>query len=140
MTDYTATLAITVHAPTETNANTWADTLYDLVHAEHGDQMRLDVRVNPPTLPRGGDWQLTRGGEVVHTAATRAEAQAVGVYAIRQETGHGTARIDWFCPACDGDYDPCQDCEAGTNSYLEARGVLTEATYAVEHTAANPTP
>ncbi|MCZ4602957.1 hypothetical protein O3S80_04050 [Streptomyces sp. Lzd4kr] len=132
---HTATLAITVTAPTAENAIQWIDTLADLVHAEHGDQMRLDTRINPPTLPRHGDWKVTRGGVTVHTAATEAEAKAVGTYAIRQETDP-TARVEWVCPACYGDYQECQDCSDGTQWYFAASGVWTDVDYAVQRVPA----
>jgi hypothetical protein len=126
-----ATLAVTVTAPTAENASQWIETIADLVHAEHGDHMRLDTRINPRTLPRNGDWRVTRDGVTVHTAATQAEAEAVGTFAIRQEAGP-TANVEWICPACYGDYQECQDCSDGTVWYLSAVGVLTEAHYAVE--------
>ncbi|MEV0443499.1 hypothetical protein AB0I84_13165 [Streptomyces spectabilis] len=37
----TTTLTVTVTAPTSENARAWAQTLADLIHAEHGDHMRL---------------------------------------------------------------------------------------------------
>ena len=131
----TATLAITITAPTRENANSWAETLLDLIQAEHGDHMRLDTRINPPTLPRDGDWNVTRGGITVHRAATRAEAVAVATFAIRQEVNAPTLQIDWHCPACYGDDLACQDCSDGTVWYLHPFGVITEADYAVQHTA-----
>lgn len=131
----TATLAITVTAPTAENANAWADTLADLVQAEHGDHMRLDIRSNPPTLPRDGDWNVTRGGVTIHTAATQAEAQAVGLFAIRQELGDPDIRVDWHCPACYGDDQECRDCSDDTVWYLHPFGVLTDLDYAVQRAA-----
>ncbi|WP_406730870.1 hypothetical protein [Streptomyces sp. NBC_01794] len=135
MTRHTATLAITVTAPTAENADAWAETLYDHVHAEYGGTMRLDITVNPPTLPSSGDWKVTRGGVTVHTAATQAEAQAVGTYAIRQETDPN-ARVEWICPACYGDDQECQDCSDGTQWYFAASGVWTEADYAIQRAPA----
>lgn len=132
---HTATVAITVTAPTDANADSWAETIADLAQAEYGDTMRLDIRLNPPTLPRHGDWKVTRGGVTVHTAATEAEAKAVGTYAIRQETDP-TARVEWMCPACYGDDQECQDCSDGTQWYWAAHGVWTEADYAVQRVAA----
>lgn len=129
---HTATLSVIITAPTAENAGQWVETIHDLVHAEHGDHMRLDVSVNPPTLPRRGDWRVTRGGETIHTAATLAEAQAVGLYAIRQELNHPTLTVEWACPACYGDYQECQNCSDGTVWYLSAFGVLTDAHYAVQ--------
>lgn len=134
-TQHTAAVSIIISAPTQENADAWADTIHDLVHAEHGDQMRLDISVNPPTLPRLGSWCVTRGGETIHTAATQAEAQAVGAFAIRQELNDPTVQITWACPACYGGYQECQDCSDGTVWYLGAFGVLTDAYYAVERTA-----
>lgn len=130
----TATVSIIITAPTQENADQWANTIYDLVHAEHGDHMRLDVSINPPTLPRLGPWKVTRGGVTVHTAATQAEAKAVGTFAIRQEINHPTAQIEWACPACYGDYQECQDCSDGTQWYLAAFGTITGADYAIERT------
>lgn len=132
---HAATLAITVTAPTIENANQWAETIGDLVQAEHGDTMRLDIRRNPPTLPDGDNWKVTRGGHTVHTAATQAEAWAVGAYAIRQETSP-TASVAWICPACYGDDQECQDCSDGTQWYFAASGVWTEVDYAVQRVAA----
>lgn len=129
---FPSTLAVTVTAPTAENADSWAETLYDHLHAEYGTEMRLNISVNPPTLPRAGEcWVLTRSGHTIHTAATRTEAQAVGLYAIRQETGP-TVRIEWICPACYGDDRHCQDCSEDRTSYFSALGVLTEAEYAVQ--------
>lgn len=129
---FASTLAVTITAPTAENADAWAETLYDHLHAEYGDEMRLDISVNPPTLARSGEcWVVTRGGHIVHTAATRTEAQAVGVYAIRQETDPNV-QIEWICPACYGDDQECQDCSEDRTSYFSASGVLTEAEYAVQ--------
>jgi hypothetical protein len=133
---HTATVSIIITAPTQENADAWADTIYDLVHAQHGDHMQLDVSVNPPTLPHGGNWRVTRGGVTVHTAATRAEAEAVGLFAIRQETNDPTVQITWVCPGCYGDYQECRDCSEDTVWHLAAVGILTEADYAVQRTAA----
>jgi hypothetical protein len=135
---HTATVAITVTAPTAENANSWADTIADLVQAEHGDQMRLDIRTNPITLARGGAWKVTRSGVTIHTTATQAEAQAVGTFAIRQETNDPKAPVQWACPACYGDDQYCQDCSDDTVWYLHPFGVLTEATYAVQRTHKAP--
>lgn len=134
-----ATVAITLTAPTRENALSWAETIHDLVHAEYGDHMRLDTSVNPPTLPDGDNWKLTRGGLTLHTAATQAEAKAVGTFAIRQETNAPTATIDWACPACYGDDQECQDCSDGTVWYLHPFGILTEGSYAVQRAAAPAT-
>jgi hypothetical protein len=131
---FTATVSIIITAPTAENADAWADTIADLVQAEHGDQMRLDISVNPPTLPRDGQWKVTRGGETLYTAATRAEAEAVGTFAIRQETNDPTVQIAWICPACYGDDQYCRDCSEDTQWYLHAAGVITEVPYAVERT------
>lgn len=135
---HTETLAITVTAPTAENAHQWAETLADLVQAEHGDHMRLDIRSNPPTLPRHGDWNVTRGGVAIHRAATRAEAQAVATFAIRQETNDPALQPDWACPACYGDDLACQPCSDGDTSYLHPFGVLTELAYAVQLAAEPP--
>lgn len=129
---HTATLSIILTAPTAENATQWAETIHDLIHAEHGDHMRIDISVNPPTLPRNGNWMVTRGGVIVHTATTLAEATAVGTYAIRRELDDPTVQITWMCPACYGDDLACQDCSDGTQWYFAAMGVLTEADYAVE--------
>lgn len=45
--DHTATVVVTVHAPTADSATTWAGTIASLVRAEHGDHMRLDIRRDP---------------------------------------------------------------------------------------------
>lgn len=137
MTRHTATLAIAISAPTAENANSWAETLYDHVHAEYGDTMRLNITVNPPTLPDGNNWKVTRGGHTIHTAATQAEAQAVGTYAIRQEAGP-TASVAWICPACYGDDQECQDCSDGTQWYFAASGVWTDADYAIQRVSPAP--
>lgn len=42
-----AVLTVVVTAPTQENANHWAATLRDLITAEHGDDMRLDMTINP---------------------------------------------------------------------------------------------
>lgn len=131
----TATVAITINAPTQENADTWAETIHDLIHAEHGDHMRLNITINPPTLPHLSPWQVTRGGHTIHTAATEAEARAVATFAIRQETSP-TANIAWICPACYGDDQECQDCSDGTQWYFAASGVCTDADYAIQRTAA----
>lgn len=132
---YEATLAVTVTGPTRENVNQWIETLADLLEAEHGQHMRINTRLNPPTLPRDGDWNVTHDGHTIHRAATRAEAVAVATYAIRQETNDPTLQLDWACPACYGDDLYCQDCSDNTVSYLHPFGVLTDKTYAVQHTA-----
>lgn len=38
---------ILVHAPTDENAGQWAQTIRDLVVAEHGQDMHLDVSISP---------------------------------------------------------------------------------------------
>ncbi|MGA5670028.1 hypothetical protein ACPCTG_31675 [Streptomyces pseudogriseolus] len=38
---------IVVEAPTEENADQWAATIRDLVLAEHGEDMRLNVTIHP---------------------------------------------------------------------------------------------
>jgi len=38
---------ITVRAPSEENAGRWAETIRDLVVAEYGDSMRLEVTIMP---------------------------------------------------------------------------------------------
>jgi hypothetical protein len=38
---------IVVHAPTDENAGQWAQTIRDLVVAEYGQEMRLDVTISP---------------------------------------------------------------------------------------------
>lgn len=49
---------IRVSAPTGENAGQWAQTIADLVVAEHGQEMRLDITISTPgpslELPRGG--------------------------------------------------------------------------------------
>jgi hypothetical protein len=100
--------------------------------------MRLDIRSNPPTLPRHGDWSVTRGGIAVYRAATRAEAQAVATFAIRQEINHPTLQPDWACPACYGDDLACQPCSDGDTWYLHPFDVLTELDYAVQLAAEPP--
>lgn len=71
--DHTASIAITVHAPTPASASTWADTITSLVQAEHGDHMRLDIHRNPPA-----------------PADRAAVPTAVGVFAtlVRQRADH----------------------------------------------------
>lgn len=39
---------IRVSAPTEENAEQWAQTIADLVTAEHGQDMRLDITISVP--------------------------------------------------------------------------------------------
>lgn len=56
----TATVALTIHvtAPTEGDARSWAQTIADLVVAEHGQHMRLKVDVTRPDYtppPPGSD-------------------------------------------------------------------------------------
>jgi hypothetical protein len=43
-----ATVTIRIHAPSDDNAGQWAETIRDLVTAEHGQDMRLDIRITPP--------------------------------------------------------------------------------------------
>jgi hypothetical protein len=43
-----ATVTIRIHAPSDENADQWATTIRDLVTAEHGQDMRLDIRITPP--------------------------------------------------------------------------------------------
>lgn len=43
----TAVLTVAVTAPTQENAGQWATTLRDLITAEHGDEMRLDMTISP---------------------------------------------------------------------------------------------
>ncbi|WP_030568544.1 hypothetical protein [Streptomyces aureocirculatus] len=43
----TTTLTVTVTAPTSENAQAWAQTLADLILAEHGDHMRLKTLIGP---------------------------------------------------------------------------------------------
>ncbi|WP_042174655.1 hypothetical protein [Streptomyces sp. NBRC 110035] len=42
------TVTVTVHAPTEENAAAWAQTISDLVSAEHGQEMRLNIQIDRP--------------------------------------------------------------------------------------------
>lgn len=42
---------IVVEAPSEENADQWATTIRDLVLAEHGEDMRLDVTIHPGGRP-----------------------------------------------------------------------------------------
>lgn len=46
---------IRVTAPTGENAGQWAQTIADLVAAEHGQQMRLDIEIITPVLVAGSD-------------------------------------------------------------------------------------
>jgi hypothetical protein len=45
------TVAITVHAPTSGDATAWAQSISDLVTAEYGQEMRLDIRISGDTPP-----------------------------------------------------------------------------------------
>lgn len=49
-----AVLTVTVTAPTQENAGQWAATIRDLIAAEHGDEMRLDMTISPPPASLGG--------------------------------------------------------------------------------------
>jgi hypothetical protein len=77
-----AAVHITVHAPTAENASQWAQTIADLVTAEHGQDMRLDIRVDeaaspPPT----GTQRLARLRDQLaaeHAKAERADQAAAG--------------------------------------------------------------
>ncbi|MFD5491564.1 hypothetical protein ACFWH4_01150 [Streptomyces sp. NPDC127091] len=42
------TVTVTVHAPTEENAASWAQTISDLVSAEYGQEMRLNIQIDRP--------------------------------------------------------------------------------------------
>jgi hypothetical protein len=42
-----STVTIDIQAPDQANADRWAGTIRDFIEAEHGEQMRLDIRITP---------------------------------------------------------------------------------------------
>jgi hypothetical protein len=64
-----ATVTIRIHAPTDENAGQWATTIRDLVTAEHGQDMRLDIRITPPPADTCRPVQV--GGETIRVHGSR---------------------------------------------------------------------
>lgn len=69
-----ATVTIRIHAPSDENASQWAETIRDLVTAEHGQDMRLDIRITPPPAedpPADTCRPVQVGGDTIRVHGTR---------------------------------------------------------------------
>lgn len=77
-------------------------------------------------------WRIQRGSDVLHTAATPAEAKTIGQLLIRAETGDWTVAIRWVCALCDSEEDFCPGCFDGEPSLFAARGILAAGPYSIE--------
>jgi hypothetical protein len=83
-----ATVTIRIQAPDQDNADRWAGTIRDLVQAEHGHHMRLNIRIATPPADLPGCTATLRLGDTLIHCTRHAHS---GAHSDRIHTWYDTA-------------------------------------------------